>query len=90
MLKVVGSDTLEAFGRQLVALHSPASVDWQARFGLATSPPQSSTPAPAERPWLVKCDGPCTTCGKTLVKGTPAVWDRAARRMTCLVCDEAL
>ena len=36
MLKLVGSDTLDAFGRQLVALHSPVRVDWASRFGFAS------------------------------------------------------
>src|SRR3954454_2371997 len=28
--------------------------------------------------WLVEFDGPCARCGRTLLRGTPAVWDRAA------------
>jgi len=36
--------------------------------------------------WLVKYDGPCARCGRVLVRGTPALWDRAARRMTCIDC----
>jgi len=38
--------------------------------------------------WLVKHDGPCARCGSVLVRGTPAVWDRAGRRMTCIECPE--
>jgi hypothetical protein len=34
MLKLVGSDTLESFGRQLVALHRPHRPDWARRFGV--------------------------------------------------------
>jgi hypothetical protein len=44
MLKLVGSDTLEAFGRQLVALHRPHQTDWAKRFGIATM--ESTTMAP--------------------------------------------
>ncbi len=89
MLKLVGSDTLEAFGRQLVALHSPARFDWGARFGLAVNTsPVVADAAPVRRPWLVKYDGPCSTCGKLLAKGTPAVWHRAEGRMVCLDCDK--
>lgn len=36
--------------------------------------------------WLVKYDGPCARCGRTLLRGTPAVWDRTARKMTCVEC----
>ena len=90
MLKLVGSDTLEEFGRQLVALHSPARFDWDARFGLAMTPsPVVADAAPARKPWLVKFDGPCSSCGKVLIRGTPAVWRQAQRRMLCLDCGAA-
>jgi Nuclease-related domain len=36
--------------------------------------------------WVVKYDGPCARCGTTLIRGTPAVWDRAVRKMYCLDC----
>lgn len=36
--------------------------------------------------WLVKYDGPCARCGRTLARGVPAVWDRAARKMHCVEC----
>ena len=75
MLKLVGSDTLEAFGRQLVALHRPAKVDWAARFGIAAASARRRVEAtPARRPWLVKYDGPCSNCGTMLPKGTEAIW----------------
>lgn len=70
MLKLVGSDTLEAFGRQLVALHRPATPEWAARFGLASSNAVTA-PGPA-RPALSpakewKPSGvPCQTCGNEL------------------------
>ena len=87
VLKFVGTDTLESFGRQLVGLHRPARIDWSARFGLAAPAPSRATEdTPARRPWVVKYDGPCSSCGKTLVKGTPAVWRQAERRMLCMEC----
>ena len=87
MLKIIGSDTLEAFGRQLVALHRPAKFDWEARFGLGTSPPPPpAAPSPARQPWRVKYDGPCSSCGTMLSKGTEAVWRQRERRMLCLDC----
>lgn len=36
--------------------------------------------------WLVKYDGPCARCGRTLARGAPGVWDRAARTMDCVEC----
>ena len=90
ILKLVSSGTLEAFGRQLVALHRPAKVDWPARFGIRTA---SAVPAlaakPTRRPWLVKYDGPCSNCGTLLTKGTEAIWRQQERRMLCLDCGAA-
>jgi hypothetical protein len=87
LLKLVGSDTLEAFGRQLVALHRPAKVDWAARFGLVTvASPEPVAATPARRPWLVKYEGPCSNCGRVLTKGTEAIWRQRERRMLCLDC----
>ena len=67
MLKLVGSDTLEAFGRQLVALHRPATFDWAARFGLTASGTALSEPRTsiARRPTKeLKPSGVhCRTCG---------------------------
>jgi RNase P subunit RPR2 len=90
ILKLVGSDTLEAFGRQLVALHRPANIDWPARFGIRAAnaipaPPAKST----RRPWLVKYDGTCSNCGTLLVKGTEAIWRQRERQMLCLECGAA-
>ena len=61
-----------------------------ARFGIATdAAPQQTELTSAKRPWLVKYDGPCSSCGKVLVKGTPAVWRQAERRMLCMECAAA-
>lgn len=38
--------------------------------------------------WLVKYDGVCARCGKPLLGGTPAVWDRATRSMHCIQCPD--
>src|SRR5687768_10744479 len=40
--------------------------------------------------WIVKYDGACTKCGTLLRAGTPAVWDRAARKMSCIACPTAV
>ena len=36
--------------------------------------------------WRVKYDGSCADCGAALVKGTPAIWDRATRTIRCVEC----
>lgn len=94
ILKLVGPDTLDAFGRQLAALHTPHRVDWAARFGLQTVAAPASVPAPvgagpARSQWRVKYDGPCAKCHLTLTRGTPAVWRQVERRMYCLECGSA-
>ena len=36
--------------------------------------------------WATIHDGPCSRCGRTLHKGTAAVWKRQERRMYCMDC----
>jgi hypothetical protein len=89
-LKLVGSDTLEAFGRQLVALHQPANVNWATRFGIEAVGSEPAPPATSpRRPWLVKYDGVCANCGIALRQGTEAIWRQRERRMLCLDCGAA-
>jgi hypothetical protein len=38
LTQVVASSTIRAIGRQLVALHTPATIDYAARFGIAKPP----------------------------------------------------
>jgi hypothetical protein len=99
---IIGRDGLEKLGRDLVAMHRPVSVDWVARFGLSPVPPgrgappaasrvsRSPAPAPPSPLWRVKFDGPCSSCGRLLSKGAPAVWNRATRTMYCLDCRPVL
>lgn len=99
--RTIGKEGLEKFTRGLASLHRPATVDWAARFGLpATAPPSPAVPAepgppasdaprPTPRPWLVKYDGPCSTCGTMLARGTAVTWDNVKRKMRCLPCAEA-
>ena len=63
MLKLIGQDTLESFGRQLVALHTPHTKDWAARFGVASAPPtaEASEPATPRRRGLR-----CASCGESI------------------------
>jgi hypothetical protein len=86
VFKVVSSGTLEEFGRQLVALHRPAKVDWAGRFGLTTPALAPAAAKPSRRLWLVKYDGACSNCGRLLRKGSEAIWRQRDRRMLCLDC----
>jgi hypothetical protein len=96
---VLGKEGLAAFARELAALHRPIEFDWAAKFGLsqapaaapaATRPSNATRPDGRTRPWFVKFDGPCSRCGRTLVKGIEAVWSSRQRRMFCLECARSL
>jgi hypothetical protein len=99
---VIGKEGLAAFARELAALHRPIQVDWAARFRLPGTPsplpasPPIARPSPPRRsaqptnPWFVKFDGPCSRCGRTLTKGTEAVWSSRRRWMLCLDCARTL
>jgi hypothetical protein len=43
-------------------------------------------PASPTSGWTVKYDGLCSKCGTILRAGTPAVWDRSAKKMSCIEC----
>jgi len=36
--------------------------------------------------WLVKYNGVCARCATPLLRGTPAIWDRASRTIRCIEC----
>ena len=66
MLKLVGADTLEAFGRQLVALHQPHGTDWARRFGISPIEPAVAAPTPSRIPGGKErrpSGIPCASCG---------------------------
>lgn len=93
--RIIGKEGLEQFARGLAALHRPASIDWAARFGInqaSVSEPKPRAPTaspPARRPWIVKFDGPCASCGRVLTKGTGAVWRQGVNKMYCIQCAQA-
>jgi len=99
---VIGKEGLAAFARDLAALHRPIQFDWAAKLGLPATPspapaaPPTAGPSPPPRPdrtrkpWFVKFEGPCSRCGRTLMKGTEAVWSSPQRRMFCLDCAPAM
>lgn len=48
-----------------------------------------SADAARAKPWRVKYDGVCSRCGASLVRGSPAVWDRTSRTIHCIECPGA-
>lgn len=67
LARMMGSDGLEAFARNLAAIHKPRPVDWLARFGLealsAGVPPIEALPAALELPRR-RSGHRCVTCGE--------------------------
>ena len=52
--------------------------------------PSIPSPTAAESvSWKVKHDGECCRCGAPLLRGAPAVWERASRSIRCIECPEA-
>ncbi len=65
MLKLVSTDTLERFGRQLVALHQPSERDWARRFGIGA--PVEPIVEPLIAPAPAAASGvSCAKCGTSL------------------------
>ncbi|HUQ77534.1 MAG TPA: nuclease-related domain-containing protein [Patescibacteria group bacterium] len=91
--RIVGSDTIERVARQLVALHKPASVDWAARFGLASTPEPKAIDEPAARAATIAVEPArpaCQSCGRGIsAKVVEYCLDQAARfagRILCYTC----
>ncbi len=75
--RVIGKEGLEAFARDLAALHRPAAVDWGARFGIAAGPPAiragievasdaAPVPAGAPSPQRRGSGHRCASCGEAV------------------------
>ena len=75
--RVIGKEGLEAFARDLAALHRPATVDWGARFGIGGASPERSVRAadalPADASTTVAASPQrrgsghrCASCGKAV------------------------
>lgn len=61
--KVISSNTLMAFARQLAALHKPLQTDWEARFGIQKTPTEMTVMNTLSK------TSPryfCFSCGKTV------------------------
>lgn len=62
MTKVVGRDTLEDVGRQIAALHQPASIDYVAKFGVAPSSRKAAITQSIVTPDPETLDGSSSAC----------------------------
>ncbi|MEA2605504.1 MAG: hypothetical protein QOI00_261 [Chloroflexota bacterium] len=90
--RIVGTDTIERVGRQLVALHKPASVDWAGRFGVARrGPTPIAEPAPPKaREPAQAFVATCESCGRGVSAKVAAYCvdqtQRFAGRVLCYSC----
>ena len=97
MLKLVGSDTLEAFGRQLVALHQPHRAAWAKRFRIPPMDPAVTAPIPSRAPASKerKPSGiACASCG-TEVSTAEAHFCRINKprfggQILCIACQQRI
>jgi hypothetical protein len=96
--RLVASATLRAIGRQLVALHRPATIDYAARFGIATLPgpptgphgpsarPPRGSPSPPTRSAVRRPTRPaCRHCGSEQLTLQPG---RFSFHFRCAACNE--
>jgi hypothetical protein len=96
--RLVASATIRAIGRQLVALHTPATIDYAARFGIAKprSPRTVSTPSSARPPREAPAPAPrfarprrarpaCRHCGSERLSVQPG---RFSFHFTCAACSK--
>jgi hypothetical protein len=99
LAKVVSRETIEDIGRQLVALHKPATWDWAARFGIPqlTEHPTSEAPVAAiemsaapSRPSA----GTCFSCGAAVSPKVAAYslehQDEFGGEVLCFDCQRAV
>lgn len=66
LAKIVSVQTIQDIGRQLIAMHKPATVDWAARFGLNAVPGVPGKPTAAESTTATPSQPVCESCGKPL------------------------
>lgn len=90
--RLVGSETIERLGRDLVALHRPMTVDWAARFGLpAEQAAPVSTPA---RPSGARTTRVCASCGAAISYGvarySEAHPEQFGGRILCMPCQKTV
>lgn len=83
--KIISADTLESFANGLAALHTPASFDWCAKFGLPKTVPVQTKPAEAHAP-IAKPD-PATNAEPVVVDTPPTrIRARASRQQEIETC----
>ena len=88
--KIISADTLESFANGLAALHTPASFDWCAKFGLPKTVPVQTKPAEAHAP-IAKPD-PATNAEPVVVdtpfppESAPEQADSKRSKLVCASC----
>lgn len=86
LAKVIGQDTLEVLGKEIVALHRPASIDFAAKFGLTAVPDQFAALTPAATKPAVPMQAQPATVAQPAPAPAPAATEDAAKPKQKLVC----
>lgn len=95
MARLVGKETIQDLGRQLVGLHRPATFDFAAKFGLTAAP--RTTPVQAAALEISAKSSAarvsCESCGKGVSDRTMEFLrenkDRYGERVLCFDCQRA-
>ena len=91
ILKLVSTDTLERFGRQLVALHQPSERDWAKRFGLGApvepivEPSIQPVPGPVGGVSCAKCESPLSAAEARFCRLNKSRFDG---QVYCIPCQQ--
>jgi hypothetical protein len=70
--KLVGVSAIESIGRQLVALHRPATFNWLSKFGLGAESAPPTSASPPEPSAAMSASPECVECGRTLTEKVQA------------------
>ncbi len=94
--KLVSAETIERIGRELVALHVPATTDWAAKFGLSASPTIEQPQAAEIRSSRQQSNKPaaaCASCGREVSEKVAAYArehaDRFGGQVLCWDCQRS-
>lgn len=92
LAKVIGQDTLEVLGKEIVALHKPASFDFAAKFGLDTLPNQPATPGAPVASKLTAANQaqPATAAQPAAAPAATEDTAKPKQKLVCHSCTDAI
>jgi len=85
--KVVSQETLEEVGRQIAALHTPASIDYRAKFSVIEPPSVSSSDGKQPKKQAQNANGAANTCRQCNGTRLSIVHGKYGYYFKCADCD---